>query len=366
MLVLSPLFLAHHILRAAALVSLLLVGAFVFTGFASSFYRRERLSLGEAHYQNGQALIVCGKTGEATEEYRKAILFSPDKSAYRLSLVTALIDAGRLDEAQAHAEQLLGEDPTNGRLNVMLARVAARRHRTQQAIDDYERAVYEYWPAAEAGERREARWELVSLLGQAGRRNEAVGELMQLYANAPADAKIRAKVGFLLLSYGATSEASRVFRDLVRDAPQNGDAHKGLAEAYFAAGDYISARHEFQRAARMTPKDAGIANELALSNSVIDLDPALPDITSAERFRRSGNLLRRVVADLGACPVSGDLQVRLDDAGKLAKLKQNAGSDLNLQLQNASRQLWNDRALFCPTTAVSDRAVEAALETIRS
>ncbi len=366
MLVLSTLFLSHHILRAAAFVSLLLIGALIFTGLASSFYKRERQLLGEAHYRRGQSLVSGGQTGEAVEEYRKALLFSPDKSAYRLSLVTALLEAGRLDEAQAHAEQLLQDDPTNGKLNMILARVAARRHQTQRAIDDYQRAVYEYWPTAEAGQRREARWELVGLLGEVGRRNEAVGELMQLYANAPPDPKIRAKVGFLLLSYGATSEALRVFRDLARDSPQDATAHKGLAEAYFAAGDYLSARHVYQRAARLAPKDAALANELALSNAVIDLDPALPDITSAERFRRSGNLLRRVLADLGACPVSEDLQGRLDDAGQLLKLRQSAGSDVSLQLQNASQQLWNDRALFCPQTAVSDRAVEAALGTIQS
>lgn len=345
---------------------LLLVGALVCAGFASSFYRRERQSLGEAHYEKGQSLIAKGHISEAAEEYRQALLFSPDKTAYRLSLVNDLIDAGRLDEAQAHAEQLLEDDPTNGKLNMVLAQVAVRRHQTQQAIDDYERAVYEYWPAAEAGQRRQARWELVSLLGQVGRRNEAVGELMQLYANAPSDPKIEAKVGILLLNYGATSEALRVFHDLVRDSPQDASAYKGLAEAYFAAGDYLSARHEYQRGARIQPKNPQIASELALTNSVIDLDPALPGITSAERLRRSGNLLRRVLADLGACPVNGDLQTRLDSAAELLSERPSTDSDVGLEMQNASQQLWKDRALFCPKTTVADHAVEAALATIES
>ncbi len=365
-------FLAHHTLRATAFVFALLIGALIFAGFATSFYRQERRSSGETHYERGQALRSGGKPVEAAEEFRKALLFSPDKAEYRVSLGGALIAAGRLNEAQAHLEQLLQEDPTNGTLNVMLAEVAARRHQTQQAIDYYHRAVYEYWPAEQAGERRRARWELVGLLGQAGRRNEAVGELMQLYANAPADPKIRAKVGFLLLGYGAASEASQVFHDLIRDSPQDAQAHKGLAEVDFALGDFRSARHEYQRASRLSPKDGQIAEELALTTSVIDVDPGLADITSGERFRRSGNLLRRVLGDLGGCTVSEnlqqreDLQQRVDGAEKLLKMKRSAEEDVSLQLQNMSQQLWDDRALFCPQKPIADRAVEAALRAIQS
>lgn len=359
-------FLSHHPLRAAVFVSALLIAALILAGFATSFYRKERQANGETHYRQGQALSAKGEPGEAAEEFRKALLFSPDKTEYRVSLGAALIAAGRLNEAQAHMELLLQEDPTNGTLNLMLAQIAAKRRRTQQAIDYYQRAVYEYWPPDQAGERREARWELVSLLGQTGRRNEAVGELMQLYANAPPDPKIRTKVGFLLLGYGAVSEASQVFRDLIRDSPQDGQAHHGLADAYFASGDFLPARHEYQRAARLAPKDKKITDELALTNSVIDLDPGLPDINSAERFRRSGNLLRRVLADLGACPPRPGFEQRLEDAQNLLKQKRSAGDDLALDLQNTSQQLWNDRALFCPRTPISDKAVEAALRTIQS
>jgi Flp pilus assembly protein TadD len=344
----------------------LLIGALVFTGFAASFYGRERQSFGEMHDRRGEELRAQGKPGEAAEEFRKALLFSPDKTEYRVSLGAALIAAGRLDEAQAHLEQLLQDDPTNGRLNVMLAEVAARRHHTQQAIDFYHRAVYEYWPEKQASDRRKARWELVGLLGQAGRRNEAVGELMQLYANAPADPKIRSKVGFLLLQYGATSESARVFRDLVRDTPQDAQAHTGLGDAYFAMGDFVSARHEYQRVVRLAPKDPQIADKITLTTAVIDLDPGLPDISSSEQYRRSTNLLHRVLVDLGACPVSGVLQQRLDSARALLLTNHSASSDINLDLQNMSLQLWNDRGLFCPKAPVTDRVVEAALRTIQS
>lgn len=361
----SQLFLSHHTLRAAAFVFALLIGALVFTGFASTFYRQERESYGEMHYRRGEALSAKGDPAGAAEEFRKALLFSPDKTEYRVSLGAALIAAGRLNEAEAHLDQLLQDDPTNGKLNIMLAEVAAKRHQTQKAIDYYHRAVYEYWPTDEADQRRRARWELISLLGKVGRRNEAVGELMQLYANAPADPKIRSRVGFLLLHYGAASEASQVFHDLARDMPQDAQAHHGLADAYFALGDFVAARHEYQRVSRLAPKDPEISSEVELTNAVIDIDPGLPDITSAERFRRSGNLLRRVLADLGRCAVGPDLQARLDAAKQLLDTQRTADEDIGLQMQNTSQQLWDDRASFCGQTPISDRAVEAAFRTIQ-
>ena len=149
----------------------MLVLAFVVTGFASSAYRRERTTLGEAHFQEAQNLVNRGEVESALEEYRKALLFAPDRTEYRLALATTLINADQLNEARSHVEQLLQEDPTNGQLNLLLARIALKRHHLKDAVDDYQRAVYEYWPNSELPERRRARWELATLLNDTGDRN---------------------------------------------------------------------------------------------------------------------------------------------------------------------------------------------------
>ena len=355
------LFFAQTRLRAALSVSLLLALSFVVTGFVASAYRRERRSLGELHYDRAQSLVKQSRLDDGIEEYRKALIFSPDKTEYRLSLATALTDAGRLDEAQRHLEQLLQEDPTNGVINLMLARVALRQGHVQLGIEYYQRAVYEYWPAAEIEERRRARWELITQLGKTGRRNEAVGELMQLYANAPPDPSQKARIGFMLLKYGATSEASQVFHDLVRDAPEEQEAHRGLGDVYFSSGNLVSARHEFQRALRLDPDDHESRDALALTNAAIELDAALPGITSEERFRRSQNLLNRVVAHLEQCSSSDAPQSELSAAQKMLRIKHSADADIGLELQSEAQQLWKNRAQFCGPTSTPDQALEVAL-----
>lgn len=399
-------FFTQTTLRATISVCAVLLAAIVGTGFITSAYKRERESLGQDHFEQGSALAAAGHMQRAVEQYRQALIYSPDDTNYRLSLARALIGARRLSEARSHLEQLLQEDPTNGVINLLLARVAVQQNKPKQAIDYYQRAVYEYWPASALPERREARWELVRLLEQTGNRSQLVAELMQLYSNAPEWDKAQiADIGFLLLKTGATSEASEVFRDLAKSAPKDADARRGLGAVAFNNGDFVAARHEFQRALRLKPTDEQSGELLGLTNEVIDLHPGLPHISSAERLRRSSNLLMRVIKDLQACvplpstpqptkqpqsaspqaapnnptaasagPVATNagpaataapvnpLQQRLDSARALLQPKR--GEDANdraLDLQDAAQQLWKDRAQFCGQRPLSDRPVEIVL-----
>ena len=351
--------------QATLTVCVMLVTAFVVTGFASSAYHRKRTALGVSHYDNGRTLQAKGQLEPALEEYRKALLFSPDDREYRLSLATALLEDGRLDEAQSHLEQLLAEDPTSGPINVLVGRLAVRQKRISQAIDYYQRGVYEYWPESQFGERREARWELADLLNKTGDRSGFVAELLQLYNNLPAnDVYDKQKVGALLLANGATPEAARIYRELVKQAPQNVAAHRGVGEVYFNSAEYVSARHEFQRALRLDPKDADSLKMLALTNEVIDMDPVLPYITAAELFRRSENLLTRVVKDLVACSApSGSLAQQLDEAKQLLS-QGSAAPDAAFSMQKKAADLWADRGSLCTSPLAPDRPVDTVLARI--
>ncbi|MBV8866529.1 MAG: tetratricopeptide repeat protein [Acidobacteriaceae bacterium] len=351
--------------QATLTVSVTLVLAFVVTGFASTAYHRERTKLAAAHFARGQALEIHGELEPALEEYRKALLFSPDKTEYRLSLATALLEAGRLDEAQSHLEQLAQEDPTSGQINLLLGRLAVQQHKLKQAVDFYQRGVYEYWPESEFPQRRQARWELAALLSKTGDRTGFIAELMQLYANLPMqDVAQKLKVGYLLLANGATSEASRIFQDLVKQAPQNAEARRGLGEVYFSYGDYVSARHEFQRALRLNPSDQETIQALNLANDVIDMDPALPYITGFEQVRRSRNLLSRVIKDIEECNQgSGAAAQRLQNARDLLS-KQVKGDDPAYAMQTAAAQVWAERNTVCGNAVPQDRALDTVLTRI--
>ena len=353
-------------LRLIISVACLLGLAFVVTGFVTKKYRQEKRLLGLTHYERGLELQRSSDVGESIEEFRKALIFIPNSAEYRLSFASALIEAGRLDEAESHIEQLLQEDPTNGELNLMLGHIAQKRGQATKAIEYYQRAVYEYWPPRRIEERRQARLGLIDLLAKAGRREELIGELMTLYVNFPDDQGLKARVGLDLLDHGATSEAAQVFRELARSSPKNAEAHRGLAQALFASGDYSSARHEFERALRLNGKDSVSANELKLTNSIIDLDPNMIGLRDSQRFRRAQNLLRRVTSDLEHCgnaDPTGGLIAKAKDLLAISPAKR---EDLALELQQAAIELWRGRPRFCAGKPTADAVLATVLARISS
>ena len=342
-----------------------LIAAFVVTGFASSRYHRRRTALGVLHYNEGRLREAHGELEPAIEEYRKALIFEPNKTDYRLSLATALLEDRRLSEAQTHLEELAQDDPTSGPINLLLGRLAVQQHKLKQAIDYYQRGVYEYWPEADLEQRRQARWELANLLNETGDRGGFVGELMQLYTNLPAGATAeKLRVGSLLLTNGASSEAARIFQDLTRHAPLNPEVRRGMGEVYFSSGEFISARHEFQRALKLDPNSKESAQALALTNDVIDMDPALPYVSSAEQIRRSKNLLSRVIKNLEACGSRSDsTKTRLDEAGKLLTQRQK-NEDEAFTLQTTAAQLWASKDTACGAASPEDRALDTVFARI--
>jgi tetratricopeptide (TPR) repeat protein len=302
--------------RATVSVSLALLACFVATYFINSAYRRERAKLGDRHFRAGQALIRVNDLSGAAEEFRKALLFAPDNREYELLLARALVQGGRLDEAESHLEQLSQADPTNGQINLLLAQVALQQHHVSEAEAAYQRAVYEYWPPDELNDRRTARWELIDLMQQDGtHRDQLVGELLQLYGNLPPHSDQRMHVGTLLLQNGADAEAAHVFHDVLKDAASESQpqatanevqAHSGLAKIAFRAGDFIDARHEYQHVLKLAPDDLATSLALQLANEIIEMSPQLPNISPSERLRRSQSLLTRVEADLRHCAVDTD------------------------------------------------------------
>lgn len=353
--------------RAVALVAIILTGALALTGAASSAYKRERSLLGERHYLTGVSLASQGLNQQAAEEFRKALLFAPESAQYGISLASALVKANDLSEAESHLEELEATDGSNPVIYVELAEIALKRNQIAKAIREYQRAVYEYWPADEIPRRRAARWTLVQLLASQGRRNEAIGELMQLYASSPPGVADRERIGDMLLQFGAVSEATRVFSDVVRTNPESAVAQRGLAQVQFTAGDFVQARHSYQRALHDDPKDAQSIKGLALTNSVIELDPAVAGIGSGERRKRSAALLGRVLQAVGACAGGGSgqdaqrWQYAQGDADRLIAGPHPPDEDVTYEMQQMAIQLWNDRRGYCGDRAPTDPAIDAVI-----
>ena len=347
-----------------------LVGMFAMTTGLVRAYTSARAALAETYFQEGRDFTAQGRYEQAIDQYRRAISFSPADSQYRLLLAQALVETGRLAEAQAHLDELHDEDPTDAVVNLALARIYAKENDVNDAVAWYHRAIYGLWSENPQQSRINARWELIQFLAGHDERRQVIAELLQLFSEAPDDARQRLKIGRMLLGFGAVANAEEVFEDVVNTNPRFVDGWSALADAQMGDGKYAEARNSLRRAWRLAPHDGGIWNRLETVNQILALDPTLPTLTSAERFSRSRELLERCVAVIEECATTQNktlaAQQQADIAaaqGFLQPKRRAPAEGQTPQALSLALELWQDRAQLCGSTA-PDPALAAVLAMI--
>jgi len=345
----------------AAMLSALTLVAIV-GSFLSYYYRTERAGRAQNYYRQGQKLVAQDRNDEAIAQFRNAlsITHAPE---YRLALGLALVKAGNLDEAEIYLNEILAAEPGNGPANLGLARIFAREGRIDDAVLRYQHALFGSWPGKADENRLQTRLELVETLAKAGRRAEAQAELLAAAAALPDDAAVKTQVGRLLISYGLPHDAANLFGGVVAENKQDGDAYRGLGDAEYAQGDCAGARRAFQQAVRIDPTDALASARIETCERILALDPTLPGIAAAERYRRSRVLLTDVLDEASRCagadaqtaPTKDDIQAaQLSLANKRRPASYSDAAEANNAL---TQKLWAERLKSCTAAPAPDDAV---------
>jgi tetratricopeptide (TPR) repeat protein/CBS domain-containing protein len=340
-------------LIAATLAALLLVG------FLNYYYRSERAARADGYFKAGNDLVLHDRNQEAVEQFRNALSVSPVNRDYRLALGLTLVETGRLEEASVYLEEVLRRDPTNGRANLGLARIAARQERTADAVTCYHRAIYGSWPADQVANQVQVRFELAAFLEKAGSRTQATAELLAIIGYVPHDTAAQKRVGRLLLDYGSPGQSADVFRGLLRENNRDAEAYSGLGAAEFAGEQYVSAREAFRGALRWNPSDETSQRELALCDRILELDPAVRGLGPAERYRRSAALLGSVLATVEQClPKASADTARQALARHPARGSFGDAADADLSL---AEELWAASRKLCGAVSGIDAATDRVL-----
>lgn len=286
--------------RVIAIVFGVMAAIFVLAGLYTRAFNQERRERGELHFQAAQLRLEEQEYEEAIAHYRDALLYSRDNADYQLGLARALYASGRYSETEHYLIELRAADPTSGIVNRLLARLAARAGRVDEAVSYYRTASYGQWEDETEQTRLHLRLELVDLLEATEREQQLTAELLELLEIIPDDQAIRHRLASLLLKNGVYDRASTLFAELVAADGRDRAALLGRAEAEFNLGNYLTARTHYNRAQLRSPDDA-TAERIDLCNRIIALDPTRRGIGLAERFRRSRVLLERARAALEAC-----------------------------------------------------------------
>lgn len=334
---------------------------FAVTTMLTSAFRSTRQSRADARYQAGLQLAAAGKNAEAAEEFRAALTYEHSDARYRLALSRSLIESGRWGEASSYLSELAEDDPTSGPINLMLARIATRDHREQEAVTYYQRAVYGLWPDRPAANRTATRFELVALLERTGQQKQVLAELLDLADETPeSDLDSRRKNAEMLLAHGSPDHAVELYRGILAAVPHDAAAEKGLADGLFALGDYAGARRAYREAITRGLADPSLGQRIAACDAVIDLDPTLVHLSAGQRFARAQELVRRTLQVAQGCSgISADLTGAAEKAVEERAARRRDGD--TVAMLTLAEQLWAARQQTCGPARNSEPALAAVM-----
>jgi len=324
-----------------ALIFASMAALFVFDTFLEKAEQAESLAEAQRLYHEGEALLRKGRANYAAERFRNALTFARENPGYELALAQALLESGKLHDAEVVVSSVLERDPTDGPANLTMARILAKEGKQGDASSYYHRAIYGHWPEGAAGERLKVRLELIDLLSRENDKADLLAELLPLQ-NEKLDLNARERIARLYLQAGSPNRAAELYRGILHENPSNSDAFAGLGAAEFALGNYRTAHVDFLVASRRNPANAEVKKQLDLSSEVLALDPSLRGLSAKERYQRSQHLL-----DLARQSLSHCSDTSAPDDGQNAPLRpgrENEATEANLDL---AEKIWQARKADC-------------------
>ena len=143
---------------------------------------------------------------QAATRAAQAVRLQPNNKAYRLLLINALANAGRLVEADEAATEALARDPADGAVLAERGTIRWRQSRAQDAVNDFEAALKAGVPEASV---RSVRLALADAAGKADEPQRVLDALAP-YADERSYA-VTSRRGFALLALGKHDEALAAF-----------------------------------------------------------------------------------------------------------------------------------------------------------
>ena len=319
-----------------------------------------------SEYKRGQQFFAAGHTDDAIDHFRVAATLDRSHSVYTVALAQAFLAQGRAAVAEQLLLPVLDRDANDGPANLELARVLAKEGRPDEAKSYYHRAIFGMWQGPDAERNRTAgRYELIDLLAQSGDKQDLLSELLPLQNEAQSDSA-RRKIAHLFVVAGAPERASDMYRTILRQNPRDAEAYVGLADATLAMGNFNTARDHLDAALKLSPDDSVIKKRIALTDTVIAMDPGQRGLPIDEQLRRSRALVQRTITAARKCldVSSPEVAAALDSVTRslvasAANIPRPQAIEENLSIAGT---IWRMRGTRC---ASQDQPGEQALRLIQ-
>lgn len=323
--------------------------------------REETAHEAERLYAAGIAFEHAGSYRDAVDRLRAAAALQRDHRQYEAALGRTLLAAGRADEAERVLSEVLRRLPTDGEASLLMARAKRRDGDGASAASYYHHAIDGAWPADAEPRRLAARLELVDYLAAQGANDALLGELLPLQAQAT-DPAVELRIATLYVAAGAPGRALALLRGRQREQPADPNVLAVVGDAQLALRNVSAAQAAYASAHRLDPGNAHVEGQLALCNEALGLDPTRRGLDSAERHRRSVELVERAAAGVARCRADAHGPIGVDPT-PIAPVRPSASAraaaaDANFEL---AERLWQWRTRSCREPA---SAADAVLDVI--
>jgi Flp pilus assembly protein TadD len=334
-----------------AVILAAIVGLLLFDTALAKVDTTERKAFAAREFGTGQRLLAEEKVEKGIEHLRAATMLDGESSTYGVALAQAILADGRPKEAEQLLVPLLERNETDGATNLAMARVLAKEGRLEEAKSYYHRAIYGLWPGQPGRSRVAARFELIDVLARTNAKQELLAELLPIQDDSTNDTTQRKRIAHLFVVAGSPARAVVIFREILRRDPKDADAYVGLAEAALSLGDFATARADLIAAQKLMPEDSSsLQPRVALTDSVISLDPTQSGLSLPEQVRRSRNLLQMTLTSVRKClgVQAPQVAVALDSATLLLVSGRAAGQAQSVEQNlSLSEQLWGLQRSRC-------------------
>jgi tetratricopeptide (TPR) repeat protein len=276
-------------IREPLLVSILVLITIVFSALTHSYsqaYDRRRTALGTEWFERGNQELQNGHPSAAVEDFRTALLYDPQNWDYSVHLADALTQAHHTEQALNYYLVLWQRHPSNGPVNLQLARLSAQKGDAAGAERYFNGAIFGDWPGDATNSRRIASLELINFYLERGDFRHAESQLMILADNLPEDPQMHTRVGDLYSRVGDDPRALNQYRQAVALDPKFLPAIQGAGEATFRTGDYHAAQTYFDRLLRLDDSNTQAKKQLAVIHSLLLLSPYELGLSGSEKTKR--------------------------------------------------------------------------------
>ena len=360
-----------HVIRLSIGVAAVIVALFMVDIWLEKVEQTELASQALHADQNGQKLLAQHRADEAVDAFRKAHALERENTKYELDLIQALMSAGKLAEAEPLMAEILEQQSNNGHANLIAARLAAKQGRTNSADSYYHRAIYGEWPDHVTQHQTQTRLELINFLGQDGKQDEMLAELLPLEEKAGKNADLQPTLARLFLAAGSASRARDIYSQLIKAHPENATNYAGLGDAELALGDFRAAHLAFANAVAHDPNDEEWRARFELTTNLIAIDPMMRRISDSERYSRSMRILQMAADDLSQCITKNSALATNEATQLLTRAQAKLGApapkqptnDMAEAVLSLAEAIWQADTSVCGTgTTANEQALRLIMD----